>query len=198
MNARKVFVAMLRQPYRENPNEMRTDPFWEFGSFGLTGCHKTNLMHPKRIHELSGARIAFVQGGQHGSKLVCLTPPIQIFPYSDRSQIKWAAETKPLRYNVAPLVIGVDGSSDIPEVLHIIEDVRRNGWMGKFASKFRTRRQALPIDCAKQITDVWARAVASAKPEHFADVYTDALPYLPPKVDANRLATYEKLLSAVA
>ncbi len=126
MNASKVFVAMLRQPYGENPNEMRTDPFWEFGSFGLTGCHKTNPMHPRRVHELSGARIAFVQGGQPGSKLACLTPPIQTFAYSDRSQIKWGAETRPLRYGIAPLVIGVDGSSDIPQVLHINQDVRRN------------------------------------------------------------------------
>ncbi len=46
-NKQTVLVALLRQPRMERPNEMRSDPFWEFGSFGLTGCHKTNLMHPK-------------------------------------------------------------------------------------------------------------------------------------------------------
>ncbi len=54
----RVFVVMLRQPRRADSNEMRTDPFWEFGSFGLTGCHQRNLLHPKRAGELSGARLA--------------------------------------------------------------------------------------------------------------------------------------------
>jgi hypothetical protein len=40
----QVFVVMLRRPRK---NDRRSDPFWEFGSFGCTGCHGKNLLHPK-------------------------------------------------------------------------------------------------------------------------------------------------------
>ena len=34
-----VFIVHLRRPKKNDPEEMRSDPFWEFGSFGCTGCH---------------------------------------------------------------------------------------------------------------------------------------------------------------
>lgn len=39
----KIFIVHLRQP-SNNADEKRSDPFWEFGSFGLTGCHCKNLL----------------------------------------------------------------------------------------------------------------------------------------------------------
>jgi len=192
-----VLVAMLRQPYAERPTEMRTDPFWEFGSFGLTGCHKTNLMHPKKAHELNGARVAFVQGGDAGSRLVYLTPPVTALPYDDRSEIRWDANAggMPFRYEAAPVIISPDGYSDVPEIIKIFEEVRRNGWMGKMASKFRTRRVPLPDACAKQLIAVWNARVKKAKPGDMARIYTDALPYNPPKTDYERRGTYDALLA---
>jgi len=194
-----VLVALLRQPHMERPNEMRSDPFWEFGSFGLTGCHKTNLMHPKKAHELSGCRIAFVQGGDAGFKLVYLTPPVTPIPYSDRSEIRWVAEgdagEMPFRYERAPFIISTEGVSDVPEIVQIFENVRRSGWMGRFASKFRTRREPLPDACARQLIKVWNARTRKAQPGDFARIYTDALPRNPPKTDYNRRDTYDGLLA---
>ncbi len=194
-----VLVALLRQPHMERPTEMRSDPFWEFGSFGLTGCHKTNLMHPKKVHELTGARIAFVQGGDAGFKLVHLTPPVTPIPYSDRSEIRWTAtedaSPMPFRYEQAPFIISTEGVSDVPEIVSIFENVRRNGWMGRFASKFRTRREPLPDACARQLIRVWNARTRKAKPGDFARIYTDALPYNPPKTDFNRRETYDQMLA---
>ena len=34
-----VFFVHLRRPNRSDPDEQRDDPFYEFGSFGCTGCH---------------------------------------------------------------------------------------------------------------------------------------------------------------
>ncbi len=202
-----VLVALLRQPHMERPTEMRSDPFWEFGSFGLTGCHKTNLMHPKKVHELKGARIAFVQGGDAGFKLVYLTPPVTPFPYSDRSEIRWQVaqnsdapgangSTMPFRYEKAPFIISTAGVSDVPEIVQIFENVRRNGWMGRFASKFRTRREPLPDACAAQLIKVWNARIRKAQAGDFARIYTDALPYNPPKTDYERRVTYDRMLAA--
>src|SRR6185312_13769949 len=54
MDDPKVIIVMLRQPRLDSPNEMRTDPLWEFGSFGCTGCHRKNLMNPNKLTELNG------------------------------------------------------------------------------------------------------------------------------------------------
>ncbi len=191
-----VLVALLRQPHMERPNEMRSDPFWEFGSFGLTGCHKTNLMHPKKVKELEGARIAFVQGGDAGFKLVYLTPPVTPIPYCDRSEIRWEPDGQmPFRYEQAPFIISTEGVSDVSEIVSIFENVRRNGWMGRFASKFRTRREPLPDACARQLINVWNARIRKAQPGDFARIYTDALPRNPPKTDYMRRETYDRMLA---
>jgi hypothetical protein len=62
----RVIVVMLRRPQLSKPHERRDDPFWEFGSFGCTGCHRRNLLNPKRSGELNGTQFAFVQGGDKG------------------------------------------------------------------------------------------------------------------------------------
>jgi hypothetical protein len=83
MNEPKVILVMLRQPRRSNPNEMRTDPLWEFGSFGCTRCHRKNLMNPKKLAELNGVRLGFAQNGPLGIKLVHVTPPVTMPGISD-------------------------------------------------------------------------------------------------------------------
>ena len=40
--APRVILVLLRQP-SSAVTERRDDPFWEFGSFGCTGCHGRNL-----------------------------------------------------------------------------------------------------------------------------------------------------------
>src|ERR1035438_6995686 len=63
-----VFIVHLRRP--KSKCDPRSDPFWEFGSFGMTGCHASNLMNPRNAQNLECARLAFVQGGPKGMRLV--------------------------------------------------------------------------------------------------------------------------------
>jgi hypothetical protein len=197
----KVFVVMLRQPRRGDFSEMRTDPFWEFGSFGLTGCHQRNLLHPKRAGELSGARLAFVQGGDAASRLVFLTPPVKAIPYADRTEVRWEP-APPFRYEKAPTIVAADGGTDMPAFKAMIEGVRRNGWMGKFASKFRTQCNQLPPEAAAEVIAVYERRRKAAfkgvgegvTPPAMAHCYTEALPYPPLKTDNQRAQTYKRLL----
>src|SRR5688500_10149371 len=102
-----VYVIHLRRPNsaRKDPNERRTDPFWEFGSFGCTGCHSNNLFNPRHAAELEGARLAFAQGGRQGFRLVFLTPPITIKNWEDRCEARWVPAEMPFRYEHAPVLV---------------------------------------------------------------------------------------------
>lgn len=90
MDDARVMLVMLRQPQRDDPNEMRTDPLWEFGSFGCTGCHRSNLMNPAKLSELHGARLGFAQNGPCGIKLVHITPPIVTLHHGSFGEAKWS------------------------------------------------------------------------------------------------------------
>jgi hypothetical protein len=194
-----VIVVMLRQPYMERSTEMRSDPFWEYGSFGLTGCHQRNLMHPKKAAELNGARLAFVQGGKLGSRLVYLTPPVEAIPYADRTEVKWPTGEMPFCYSAAPVVLNADGFSHFPALRGLVEDCKRNGWMGKFASKFRSRREQLPEQIAADMIEVYEDLRLAVKPDNLSKTYEQALPVNPPCIDRKRKTTYRGLrLKALA
>jgi len=193
-----VIVVMLRQPYMNRSTEMRSDPFWEFGSFGLTGCHQRNLMHPKKAALLDGARLAFVQGGKKGSRLVYLTPPVKATPKADRTEVNWTVGKMPFRYDSAPVVLDSEGFSHIPTLRTMVETCKRNGWMGKFASKFRSRREPLPEAIAHELIGVYEAARRSAARENLATTYEQALPVNPPCIDRCRLKTYTRLRQAAA
>ena len=98
----KVFLVLLGWPRSNDP---RSDPFYEFGSFGCTSCHCNNLFHPDCASELKGARLAFAQGGAGGFRLVYLTPPVEIRklpPKSpNRCEAKWKPTEWPFRYTEA-------------------------------------------------------------------------------------------------
>lgn len=115
----RVVVVHLRRPNRDDPREMRSDPFWEFGSFGCTGCHRRNLMNPRRIHELEGTRLAFAQGGPKGFRLVLLTPPVEVVRHRDRCELRWEPARMPFRYDSAPLLVDAEGKSDFPSLEHL-------------------------------------------------------------------------------
>ena len=189
----KVIIVILRRPNRSNPKEMRSDPFWEFGSFGCTGCHKRNLMNPHKIDLLNGARLAFAQGGPDGFRLVYLTPPIETFRYGHFAEVKWSHKNRPFKYSQAPLLIKNDGDSDFPLLKKFIKNADLIGWEAKFASKFRSRRRPLETRIAKEITRIFDQKAISSKAKLFISKYYDALPYPPPKIDNNRQQTYSKL-----
>ncbi len=70
----KIYIVHLRRPRSGDP---RWDPFYELGSFGCTGCHSRNLLNSRTSPIKDNDRLAFIQGGPHGSRLVMLTPPVK-------------------------------------------------------------------------------------------------------------------------
>ena len=191
----KVIIVTLRQPRQ---NDSRTDPLWEFGSFGCTGCHTRNLMNPRKAHLLDQARLAFAQGGHQGFKLVYLAPPIETVLHSkidgEIVEAKWLSISMPFKYAEAPLLVDNNGDTDFPLLRHYIETVKRSTPVAKFTSKFRSRREPLEMDIAQELIEVFDQAVSLGKPERFASIYIEALPYLPDIVDNNRDETYWKLI----
>ena len=188
----RVVVIVLRLPRRADPNEMRTDPLWEFGSFGCTGCHRRNLMNPRRLAELNGARLAFAQNGPHGFKLVHLTPPVRMLHHGSFGEAKWSPAEMPLSYDSAPTLVNNLGFSDIPNLLNMIRVVDRGTPVAQFASKFRSSRVALPSTVGQQMIAAYERVRSEGGV--VAKSYVDALPWLPTHVDDDREATYRRLL----
>ena len=167
-----VVVVMLRRPKHHDPTEMRTDPLWEFGSFGCTRCHSRNLMNPRKLHELSGSRLAFAQGGYEGVRLVHVTPPVGIVHHGVFGEAKRHPAEMPLTYKSAPVLVDNHGGTDVPALIHMIDEVRRSSPVARFASKFRSTRTPLPADVAGQLVAAYrtfrerGAAVAEATPTH--------------------------------
>lgn len=194
MREPKVIIVHLRRPNRSKPNEMRSDPFWEFGSFGLTGCHAHNLMNPKKASELEGVRLAFAQGGKLGTRLVYLSPPIHLIVHRNGNkkvcEATWNLAEMPFRYDSAPLLIDNSGQTDFRGVKAILRGVRRESCVAKLSSKFRSHRRPLQATLARELIGTYKSLRSAARSEALAKTYVDALPYMPPKVDHDREATY--------
>lgn len=191
MDDTRVIIVMLRTPRRDS-NEMRTDPLWEFGSFGCTRCHQSNLMNPRKLGERNGARFAFAQGGPRGVRLVHVTPPVGMLDHGTFGEAKWEPADMPLRYDGAPLLVNEFGASDVPVLIGMIEDVRRGTPVAQFASKFRSRCEPLPDRIGREVVEVYDHFRAGGAA--VAESYAEALPWPPPSVDEDRRATYRGLL----
>lgn len=182
-----VIIVHLRRP---RSGDQRTDPLYEFGSFGLTGCHRTNLLADRSA---AGARLAFAQGGDLGFRLVMLTPPVDVRPLATVHEAFWSPGGLPLRYDTAPVLIDNDGASDVDGVRELLADVNRPTWEAKFSSSFRTRKQ--PLDAATGAAIVRAWEDAFARGAERAEAYWEALPYWEDDVvDRDRHGTHEALL----
>jgi hypothetical protein len=179
-----------------DPDEKRSDPFWEFGNFGITGCHDKNLMNPKKVDRLVGSRFAFAQGGPLGTRLVYLTPPLTVIKCGCRVEVKWKPFEMPFRYNEASILARNGGGSLFPQLEAMYRDVARSTDEGRLASRFRAR--AIPLDpaIANEVIRVYSKMRKGAPNSAFAVCYTDALPKLPPVVDENRKATYARYRDA--
>jgi len=193
-----VVVVHLRQPRRGDPNEMRSDPFWEFGSFGCTGCHGHNLMNPARIDELEGVRLAFAQGGAQGFRLVMLTPPVRAVHHAKGCELRWQPGEMPFRYDQAPVLIGAGGESDCPALRDMIAATDRSTWPARFSSCFRSRRQALPEAVATELVKQFEQLGAAAPASSIAARYEQAMPYSPNDIDMDRSHTYQQKLRALS
>lgn len=182
-----VIIVHLRRPRSQ---DKRTDPLYEFGSFGLTGCHRTNLLSDTSA---AGARLAFAQGGDLGFRLVMLTPPIDVRQLAHVREAFWSPASMPLRYDSAPVIIDNDGSSDVDGMRELLDGVNRNTWREKFSSAFRTRKSPLEFRVATGIVSAWECAIADGG--CYAESYWEALPYWDPDVvDQDRHGTHQSLL----
>jgi hypothetical protein len=189
----KVFLVHLRRP-RNHAGERRDDPYYEFGSFGCTGCHSRNLMHPRHADELEGARLGFVQGGHLGTRLVYLSPPIKVVRWKDRCEARWRPHAKPFRYAFAPILASNRRRGDFHGVERFARATRRTSIEGGLSSRFRNRTKALDEKLAAEVVQVYERLRSRAGRSSFAKTYDLALPFPPPDVDRQRRRTYLRRL----
>lgn len=195
MAALKLFFVQLRRPHRAstNPDERRDDPFYEFGSFGCTGCHSSNLLHPRNADNLAGGRLAFVQGGPLGSRLVLLTPPVTVRKYQDRCEVKWKPAEMPFRYERAPVLAWNSGRSHFPLVEQFAAKTRRRTIEGGLSSRLRTLKREASTGMANQIIRTYERLRRASGEDAVALTYVEALPHDPPVIDVHRRVTYRRL-----
>lgn len=190
MEYNNMRIVMLRRP-RKDLRDMRIDPFWEFGSFGLTGCHSKNLLRPPNKNLIEGSRFVFVQGGENVFKLMFITTPVKIIKHKSVCEAVWTSVFSPFCFDTAPVLINNNGFTDFSGIKEFLKNINRNTWTGKMGSAFRSRVRPLPPELAKEIWEIYCQEMRIQK---FIKDYLDALPYAPAKVDKNRRKTYEALL----
>lgn len=193
MAAPKVFLVHLRRP---GPNDARTDPLYEFGSFGCTKCHCTNLFHPRHADELRGSRLAFLQGGNSGSRLVFLTPPITVKVWLGNCEGRWTPPEMPFKYSEAPILVANDGSSDFSLIEQFARETDCATLESGLSSRLRSRSSPLPADLARQVVSVYVRHRKEKEPSAIAEHYYEALPYVK-VIDRNRKQTHNGLIRSL-
>jgi hypothetical protein len=196
----RLFIVMLRRPQKDDP---RTDPFWEFGSFGCTGCHARNLLHPKNCQIGNGDRLAFVQGGKIGSRLLLVTPPVERFDHpggnpKGRVELRWDLSRKPFRYDCAPSLFEspAPGSPRLfPRMADSLTQTNRSTIDAKLASRFRARTSPLEPELACELDEGFTAAVKKAKESDFITCYEEALPWCDcPSSASERRRNYQQRL----
>lgn len=179
-----VIIVMLRRPRKNDP---RRDPYFELGSFGLTGCHKENLLADTSA---AGKRLAFVQGGPSGFRLVMLTPVVDVRDLGGCREAFWSRAGMSLKYDHAPVVIDNAGGA-LRGLQDLLAGVQRPTWEARFASTFRSRKRPVTRALAKAITEVWT--AATRNPEARATHYWQSLPKRPDAIDEDRVASHRAL-----
>lgn len=190
----EVILVHLRRPDPRDPRESRADPFYEFGSFGITGCHGSNLMRPERAGNIEGRRLAFAQGGRLGHKLVLVTPPVTTVAHSECLEARWEPALPPLRYEAAPLLVDESGETSFPPLLSFLAGVDRPTWTARFSSRFRSRCAPLPPELGDLIVRGFEAAYARAADGDLAESFLGTLDQPPSLVDDDRLASYARWL----
>lgn len=148
-----LYFVFLRRAGSSDP---RNDPFWEFGSFGCTGCHSRNLLHPRRTRLVDGDRLAFLQGGEREIRIVGVTPPISVEGSNARVEIKWNAKYRPIPYARAPLLIDNSGKTAFSRIRPIVNSTNRSTFCSAAASRFRSRTSPIEKGLASQILKYFA------------------------------------------
>jgi hypothetical protein len=186
--SQSVVLIHLRRP--RGPDDGRDDPFWEFGSFGCTGCHARQV----GSGQLDGTRLGFIQGGADTLRLVYLTPPVQTIYGSSGAMVEWRPHEMPFRFEEGPLLMDRSGETDFPRLRSAVEHARRSTWLGRFSSSFRSRTLPLSPEQAAEVIAVCERARASASATCFASHYFEAIPDMPMDRTRDRRERYRKRL----
>lgn len=158
-----VYIVHLRKPKK---GDLRFEPYWESGSFGVTGCHKENLLHHRTSPVRVGDRLAFMQGYNRQFRIVGLTPPlldIATHHAGHRLEALWDLAYRPWRFEEAPILINNARASDFPRFATELKMGGRTTWVGAASSQFRTRATPLPLHLAAemvQVCDAWRGARA--------------------------------------
>jgi hypothetical protein len=158
-----VYSVFLRRP--RDLQDKRADPFWEFGSFGSTGCHAANLLHPRRSPVADGDRLAFLQGGAQEIRVIALTPSVR---RDKASEVVWKRSYRPWPYVSAPLLIDNRGETDFPAAIELLAHAHRSTPCGAAASRLRTRTKPLPAELARQLV-AWFSKHAAQRIQRYTD-----------------------------
>lgn len=161
-----LFFIFLRRP--RTVTDLRSDPFWEFGSFGQTGCHRTNLLHPARTPLREGDRLVFLQGGDQEIRAVALTPPIQIQSCMGRLDLRWDRDYRPIPYVEAPVLINNQGQTNFSAVFDIVADTQRSTFCGKAASRLRSLTRPIKPELATQL-EAWFAQTDLPRVTHYLE-----------------------------
>lgn len=151
-----VFFVYLRRP--QGSDDRRNDPFWEYGSFGKTGCHAGNLLHPQNSRIRDGDRLAFLQGGQSEIRVVGLTPPVQVAGTEARIELRWDNAYRPIPFSSAPILINNTSESAFPAVYSALrlDETDRTTYCGAAASRLRSRSTEITGELAQEIIQWFA------------------------------------------
>lgn len=179
MSTARIFIVHLRRPKANDP---RWDPFYELGSFGCTGCHSHNLLKARNRRIESNDRLAFIQGGPAGSRLVLLTPPVEVRLHPSGSdegvvEVRWTPESKPFTYETAPLVATNSPAMDsrFPKLRESIQGVKRRSAAAKLASRYRSSTQHLASELASEMLSIAKQAARSPSVYRIATSYRETL-----------------------
>ena len=199
-----VHAVLLRRPGKAKVDS-RDDPFWEFGTFGQTGCHRRNLLSSKGLLQ-DGARLLFVQGGEGELRAVGLTPPIRIKRGGPNNYryASWNPRYRPVSYENAPILIDNTRNSVFPKIFDFIERVNRSTYCGMAASWLRSRVRPLDAELARQVIEhfdgtplprisSYLDAVAPKNSSWYRDATSEEL-----GLPANRRMAYDKHLGIPA
>jgi hypothetical protein len=119
-----LFAAYLRRPHFRN--DSRSDPYYVKGSFGSTGCHSKNLLHPVKSKVRLGDRLCFIQGGNMGPRIVYVTPSVRVKRVRVGRELRMVVfwdPSPPLKYENAlrlsrGLARALNPNMDNPELAH--------------------------------------------------------------------------------
>lgn len=85
--------------------------------------------------------------------MVLLTPPVNVISHENLNEVIWDKKHKPFKYSTAPLIVNNDGETDFSLLFNSIQNVKRNTYVSKFSSAFRTRSKSSSNEIAEEVLE---------------------------------------------